>query len=243
MEKEEWKVSLPRKLTADETTQLQNELRPILLQAKAEEDYINDVIEYSCSMISNQKSVNYVVAELIGVEFDFLPAAVVETIAEKIQLFLASVSAGGNNGAEAGTAEEDAKAAEDKEQTVKSRLVSTKSNVQNALTMSGALGASREGGRRNNQNNKQTPRKDKQQQSQEKKESGGGGKGNRNRQQDNKREDGDRRRDNNNQNNRGRGGGQRDNEDRGRRDRHGRAFDRLTEGRGRGPRGGNNRKG
>lgn len=212
----EGKVSLARKLTADETTELQGKLRPLLGQT-AEEEYINDIIEYSCAMVSNQKTVNYVVEELTGMEMDFCPPAVIANMAQTIRAFVAAIAPGVSGAA---TADEQAQTAESQEQTVKSRLVSIKSSSpHNALTMSGALGASRQGGRKPDDKKKETV-------------TTGRGK---NRLTENK--DGDRKQQHPRDNDRKKNSHQEDTERRrssseknDRRDRQGRAFDRLTEG-------------
>ena len=97
MEKEEWEVSLPRKLTPDELSSLKDQIRPLIDQ-EAGEEYVSDVLEYACSMVNNLKSINYVVKELIEMEFDFLPTSSVEKIAEQIQIYMASVAGGTNAG-------------------------------------------------------------------------------------------------------------------------------------------------
>ena len=229
MEKEQWKVSLQRKLTSDELAGLKDQIRPLIDQ-EAEEEYVSDVVEYACSMVNNLKSINYVVKELIEMEFDFLPNSLVEKIAEQIKLYMASVP-GETSSAGDAAGSDDNQDTEQDEQDVKSRLTSIKSSSQNALTMSGALGASRQGGRGKQQTNapkqeKNKNEKGKNRQNDNKRREGGG---------DNKRrESGDNSERKHNTSRGRRDADDRQSDNRGRRDPQGRAFDRLTEGGGTG---------
>jgi hypothetical protein len=61
-----WQVQMPVKLTDEQTADLNGRLRPVF-KGESDED-INDLLEYTVAMVSNQKTVNYVVQELNGME-------------------------------------------------------------------------------------------------------------------------------------------------------------------------------
>ena len=136
-----------RKLTEAEATQLQEALRDILVGKTDDADFTKDTIEYCLSMVSNQKSIHHVVEELTGMELDFLNQKTMEALAGAIHSLLTSL------GATAPTAKSDDSAPEESAQ--KAKLTSLKSSKQNALTMSGALGASRERGSKQQQQQQQ----------------------------------------------------------------------------------------
>lgn len=66
----DWELSSPRKLTLSESTALKKRLASVI--GNNTED-VNDLIEYALAMVSNQKTISYIVHELIGMEMEFLP--------------------------------------------------------------------------------------------------------------------------------------------------------------------------
>lgn len=130
-------VALDRKLTEDETRELKISLMPYFHATgdnEASPEDINDLLDYAFAMVNNQKTVEYVIQELVGMEMEFCNAAVAEKVGAELSGFLKK-----------------AKGEVETSQGSKiASLKSTSSEKGNALTMSGALGASREGGRSNN---------------------------------------------------------------------------------------------
>ena len=129
MHKEEWKVSISRHLTLAEKTSLRNDLRPLLV-GKAAEEYVEDLVEYCCALISNKKTINHVVEKLLWMDFDFLPPSLVVAIALKIQLFLISLP--GSPAAVVTNAPSDIKSQNNDEHMIP-RLLSLKSGLHSAL--------------------------------------------------------------------------------------------------------------
>ena len=80
MGEESWSIYSARKLSEEESTSLQNLLRPLFPAAGDDED-INDIVGYTLAMVSNHKDVNYIVKELnsMGLE-EACPPEVVQRI-------------------------------------------------------------------------------------------------------------------------------------------------------------------
>ncbi|GAX12604.1 hypothetical protein FisN_13Lh064 [Fistulifera solaris] len=135
----EWALVWSRKLTTSETETLQHKLRPLF--AQGDEEDIQDIIDYAITVISNQKDIHYMVEEVAGMELEFCPPEVAQQMGKHVYDYLHELQTletekeGRPNTSTPTSAPE------------KSHVVSLKSSKGNALTMSGALGASREGGR------------------------------------------------------------------------------------------------
>jgi hypothetical protein len=86
-------VAVSRKLTEDEILQLRSACLPLMQQASSSEevaaamgsvDDITDFLDYAFAMISNSKSVDYVVQELIGMEMGFCPPAIAKEVGKEL---------------------------------------------------------------------------------------------------------------------------------------------------------------
>lgn len=136
-------IMINRKLTDEETRELRIVLLPYFhASGGLGVDDISDFLDYTLAMVSNQQTVEYVVKEMIGMEMDFCKEDVAHKVGKEISDFLNKLN---NPSTEETTQDDDS-----------SRVVSLKGKEGegNALTMSGALGASREGGRNKNNNKK-----------------------------------------------------------------------------------------
>lgn len=127
----DWTLVWPRKLTTDETAALQQRLRPLF--SDGEDDDIQDIIDYAITVISNQKDINYMVEEIAGMELEFCPPDVSTQMGHHVYDYLQELQQRGSNNNN-----------NNNEESTKPQVVSLKSSKGNALTMSGALGASRE---------------------------------------------------------------------------------------------------
>lgn len=113
-------LELPRKLTDEE----QRELRILLLPyfhasssgggGQGDDDLgpedISDFLDYAFAMISNQKSVDYVMEELQGMEMDFCSPAVAEKVGKALADFLKAIrdaEGGGDGGGGGGDTKND----------------------------------------------------------------------------------------------------------------------------------------
>jgi hypothetical protein len=90
-------VSLPRKLTDEESKELRILLLPYFHASNTSvsddlgpED-ISDFLDYAFAMISNHKSVDYVIQELLGMEMDFCSQPVAEKVGKEMARFLKSL--------------------------------------------------------------------------------------------------------------------------------------------------------
>jgi hypothetical protein len=85
-------LELPRKLTDEEQRELRILLLPYFHASGGGEDLgpedISDFLDYAFAMISNQKSVDYVMQELQGMEMDFCPPSVSEKVGRVLSEFL-----------------------------------------------------------------------------------------------------------------------------------------------------------
>lgn len=88
--------SLSRKLTEDETRELRIVLLPYFhASGEVGVEDITDFLDYTFAMISNSKTVEYVVKELIGMEMDFCPEEVAHKVGKEISTFLNQLNNGG----------------------------------------------------------------------------------------------------------------------------------------------------
>jgi hypothetical protein len=151
------KIALSRKLTASETSVLVARLgAAVPLSLK---DDLDDLMDYAVAMVSNQKTVDYVVRELR--EMEMVDDSVVQALAQLITSFIQELeqqhlenSSGvdTNNSSssqqiQAISTNNDtiAHTTEQQQQQQESKVISLKSSRGNALTMSGALGSARRG--------------------------------------------------------------------------------------------------
>jgi hypothetical protein len=157
-------LSLPRKLTSEESVQLQERLRPFITASQSDEDdFVSDLFDYAVAMVSNSKSIRYVVDNLIGMEMEFCNSEVAERIGKEIHDYIINaIRLEASSSTEASKDSESFLAAQKEDVTShpnidspdshKARIAVIKAKPEsnmsgNALTMSGALGSTREGGR------------------------------------------------------------------------------------------------
>jgi hypothetical protein len=110
-------VALDRKLTTEET----NELKIIMLPyfhatpTNTTED-IGDLIDYALAMVNNQKSIEYITTELIGMEMEFCTSAVADKVGNALSEFIQKILGGGGGGDGDVTASASAAAPEEEEE-------------------------------------------------------------------------------------------------------------------------------
>jgi len=141
----EWEtLQLNDKLTSDESTELRSRLRPLLNTTEGtDEEDVNDFLEYTLAMVSNQKSVAYAVAELQGMEMDFCTKDVTIKIGEFLQGYLSSKQKDSQAQMSALPSKETKDGNSAKSRVVSLKSTGSSSGAGNALTMAGALGAAR----------------------------------------------------------------------------------------------------
>ncbi|GKY94298.1 hypothetical protein MPSEU_000395600 [Mayamaea pseudoterrestris] len=142
-----------RALTPSETNALQLQLEPIFKRIMSsdddEDDDQTDLLSYTTTMVSNGKTISYILDELEGIMMDMDALdkeAIASIILKAIKGTNASVSVDAGTSAAANVESTTAAAAPDSndvESTAPPAATQTVSSG-NALTMSGALGASRE---------------------------------------------------------------------------------------------------
>jgi hypothetical protein len=97
-------LELPRKLTDEEQRELRILLVPYFHASGGGEDLgpedISDFLDYAFAMISNQKSVDYVMQELHGMEMDFCPPSVSEKVGRVLAEFVKEIHDKERNGGE-----------------------------------------------------------------------------------------------------------------------------------------------
>lgn len=84
-------VALDRKLTEQETRELKILLVPYFHatgDSEAAPEDINDFLDYAFAMVNNQKTVDYVIQELVGMEMEFCNATVAEKVGGALSAFL-----------------------------------------------------------------------------------------------------------------------------------------------------------
>ena len=87
-------VALDRKLTAEETRELKISLMPYFVatgDTEASPEDINDLLDYAFAMVNNQKTVEYVIQELVGMEMEFCNATVAEKVGSELTAFLKKI--------------------------------------------------------------------------------------------------------------------------------------------------------
>jgi hypothetical protein len=93
-------VSLPRKLTDEEVKELRISLMPYFHLAASDDlgpEDISDFLDYAFAMISNGKSVDFVIQELLGMEMDFCTEEVADKVGREMSVFLRSIVKDSNN--------------------------------------------------------------------------------------------------------------------------------------------------
>jgi hypothetical protein len=93
-------VALDRKLTPEESRELKILLMPYFHGTGDNEvspEDINDLLDYAFAMVNNQKSVEYVITELVGMEMDFCNSTIAEKVGGQLSGFLQNVMGGGDD--------------------------------------------------------------------------------------------------------------------------------------------------
>ena len=103
-------VALDGKLTQEQTHELKILLVPHFHAAAAADDNdndndnndedINDFLDYAFAMVNNQKSVEYVIKELVGMEMEFCNPTIAENVGSELSRFLQTILKGGKEGGE-----------------------------------------------------------------------------------------------------------------------------------------------
>ena len=96
---------MDRKLTQDEARELKILLVPYFHASGGDSDVspedINDFLDYVIAMVNNQKDVDYIIKELVGMEMEFCNATVAEKVGRELTGFLEKLVKGedwsGNN--------------------------------------------------------------------------------------------------------------------------------------------------
>ena len=90
-------VALDRKLTTEESRELKILLMPYFHatgETDASPEDINDLIDYAFAMVNNQKSVEYVIKELVGMEMEFCNSTIAEKVGGALSEYLQKVLKG-----------------------------------------------------------------------------------------------------------------------------------------------------
>ena len=98
-------VALDRKLTPDETRELKILLMPYFHATgdnEASPEDINDLLDYAFAMVNNQKTVEYVIQELVGMEMEFCNSTVAEKVGTELSGFLRKAGNGEDETAKGG---------------------------------------------------------------------------------------------------------------------------------------------
>jgi hypothetical protein len=102
-------VALNRKLTDEE----KNEIKIIMLPyfhatpANSTTEDIGDLVNYALAMVNNEKSIEYITTELIGMEMEFCTLAVADKVGNALSEFLQKILGGGSDDVTAEPAEEE----------------------------------------------------------------------------------------------------------------------------------------
>ena len=94
-------IAVPRKLTEDEIRELCITLLPYFHASGGSglED-ITDFLDYTFAMISNSKTVDYVVDELIGMEMEFCSPEIAKKVGQELYTFIKNINSGTEEGKE-----------------------------------------------------------------------------------------------------------------------------------------------
>lgn len=94
-------VALDRKLTPEESRELKIALMPYFHATggdnEASPEDINDLLDYAFAMVNNQKSVDHVIKELVGMEMDFCNSTIAEKLGGVLSEFLKKALGGGDD--------------------------------------------------------------------------------------------------------------------------------------------------
>jgi hypothetical protein len=91
-------VSISHKLSDDEIRELRIILLPYFhIAGGVGVEDITDFLDYTFAMLSNEKTVEYVVKELIGMEMDFCAEAIAHKVGKELSVFLDKLNNGGED--------------------------------------------------------------------------------------------------------------------------------------------------
>lgn len=137
-------LCLPRKLTREENVELHSRLRPFIkTTAPDEAEFVADLLDYAVAMVSNSKSIRYVIDNLIAMEMEFCTDETAELIGKNIHEYLRSIIESGDAKVSAGDIKEGNSLSDGQKSRI--AVIKSKESSGNALRMAGALGSSREG--------------------------------------------------------------------------------------------------
>lgn len=101
-------VVLDRKMTDEETREIKIILLPYFhASGSIGDEDITDFLDYTFAMISNSKTVEYIVQELVGMEMEFCNEAVAHKVGAEISKFVTQLLKGGNENDDEAKVEED----------------------------------------------------------------------------------------------------------------------------------------
>jgi hypothetical protein len=88
-------VSLSRKMAEDEIRELRIVLLPYFHISGGEVEDITDFLDYAFAMISNSKTIDYIVKELLGMEMEFCGQEVANKVGKELATFVTMLNTGG----------------------------------------------------------------------------------------------------------------------------------------------------
>jgi hypothetical protein len=123
-------VFVSRRLTEAEVRELRITLLPYFhVSGGLGAEDIADFLDYTFAMVSNAKTVDYVMQELIGMEMDFCNEQVAKKVGKELAAFITKITGGAEEGEETSNPQDDeedadgSKAASNKGPRVKSLKV------------------------------------------------------------------------------------------------------------------------
>ena len=91
-------VALDRKLTEDEIREIKITLLPYFhASGSVSDEDITDLLDYTFAMISNEKTIEYIIQELIGMEMEFCKEEVAHKVGAELSKFVAQLTKGESN--------------------------------------------------------------------------------------------------------------------------------------------------
>lgn len=97
-------VGLGRKLNPDEIRELKIILLPYFHASGSLDEDVTDFLDYTVALLSNDKTVEYIVQELVGMEMEFCNEEVAHKVGAEMSKFVSQLLKGGSN--DGGGAEE-----------------------------------------------------------------------------------------------------------------------------------------
>jgi hypothetical protein len=85
-------VSLTRKMEDDEIRELRIVLLPYFHISGGEVEDITDFLDYAFAMISNSKTIDYIVQELLGMEMEFCGQEIANKVGKELSTFVAKLN-------------------------------------------------------------------------------------------------------------------------------------------------------